>query len=229
MDYKKLAYFQKLQNQVQSNAAYLAAREKVLNEKQRMLNQGIQPNTGARTLKSNLGQALDPQFVPGNVGDINSVYWPFWFRTGMNADGTPPVIAPGATFATSFSITQEASFIWMSWVKTVYQFDPVAGTFTYIDPDQPGAAGAAFNLSVRFRDGVSSRDFSNANFDLNSFGHPRFPMKHPKPSLFLPNGIIEVTFQNDDLVNQYVPFITAFGYRMRIENSQNILSMVTGG
>lgn len=223
MDLNKLAYYQKLQQQVNSNAAYLKAREQALNAKQKLINNGLMPNTGARTLRQNLGASLDASMVPGNVGDINSVIWPFFFITDFHAT------QPNENFNTGFSITQEASFVWMSFSKVVLVQDPDTGDQSYIDPDVAGSAGHAFNLQITMRDGVSSRDFQNTPFDLDTVGNPRFPMKYPKPSLFLPNATIEIAFQNNDPDLIYVPWVCAFGYRIRIENAQQILSMVTSG
>jgi hypothetical protein len=59
-------------------------------------------------------------------------------------------------------------------------------------------------------------------------GVPEFPSVLPTPILFLPNSTIEVTYQNDNATDTFVPFITLFGYRVRIEDAQNILSTVVG-
>jgi hypothetical protein len=46
--------------------------------------------------------------------------------------------------------------------------------------------------------------------------------------MFLPNSTVEAIFSNKDAARTYVPFVTFFGYRVRIEDAQNILSTITG-
>ena len=44
-----------------------------------MRSQGLGAVNGARDLHSNLKASLPSTMMPGNVGDINKVIWPFWF------------------------------------------------------------------------------------------------------------------------------------------------------
>lgn len=211
----------KLRDQIQRREAYLDARAKALNAQERRLASGQVRNMGASDLETNLqnNPNLGSGMVPGNVGAINRVIWPFYFTTATIT------LAPQTTINTGFTITQEAAFIWMSYTKAVYTYDGV-NTYTYVDPDQPGSTGIAPGLSFTIHDSQSGRDFDNFPINLDGVGNPRWPTVFPRPIMFLPNSNIQIGFNNSDPAITYVPFITAFGYRIRIQDAQNILSLV---
>jgi hypothetical protein len=236
----KLNVLAGLQRQVASRDAFLVAKQEALANKLNLLKRGQMPMAGmgngasqgggiadpssnppGTPLQANMQRNLPPGMVPGNVGDINRVIWPFYFTTDFGA------VPPNSSFRTGFTITQEAAFIWMSFTKAIYIQDDVSGDMSYIDPDQPGDTGCAYNLSMTIRDSSSERDFENSPFDTDMVGNPRWPTKYPRPSLFAPNGNVEITFTNSDPALTYVPFVTAFGYRIRIEDARTMLSFVT--
>lgn len=163
-----------------------------------------------------------PFFVaPGNVGNINEVIWPFWFATGR-VD-----VAPDSQRTSGFSNTQEASFVILSYTKSVFlKTDPF--NLQYLDPDAPNFAGKCPGLTIKFRDSQSTREFSQITVDADHVGHPRFPTELPAPMLVLPNSNIEVLFDNSHPTNEYVPLITFFGYKIRIEDARKLLSTVSG-
>lgn len=218
MDPLKYNEYLRLKEQVEKQEAFLNARETALNNKEIQLRNDILPNNTPRNFMRNMKSALGETLMPGNVGDLNTVIWPFFFTTQFS------LVNPNETFSASYTVTQEASFIWMSYTKAVYSYS--APDFTYIDPDQPGAAGLAPNLSVTFEDSQSGRSFVNFPLDLDNVGNPRFPSKFPKPMLVLPNANMQIQFSNSDAANIYAPFVTVFGYRMRMEDAQRLLSTV---
>lgn len=171
-----------------------------------------------RNIKSNIPTSL----MPGNVGDINRVLWPFWFTFSA------PELVPNQTASASFSVTQEACFIAMAYSKVV--FKKTAGPiYTAIDPAQEDpAVGDANGLKFQFRDGSSSRVFSRTVVPLDAFGDPRFPAVFQTPIMFLPNATVECVYSNSDAAATYVPWITMFGYRVRLENAEQILSLIEG-
>lgn len=173
-------------------------------------------------LLSNIKNAVGGSLTPGNIGDINSVIWPFYFPTDI--PDTP--LAENETLQTGFSVTQEAAFIFMSFVKAVYlvEGEDENQSWTYLDPDQdnPSAPGLFFTM----RDGSSSRQFFNTPMAIDHFGNPRFPSKFPRPLMLLPNQVMQIAFINNHPTNVYVPIITAFGYRLRVDEAQKLLSLV---
>jgi hypothetical protein len=118
-DYDKLALLQKLTQQANQQQSYLDNKESQLNQMQNNLNAGVVPtaSNGGQGLQANLQNNLPYQLLPGNLGDINSVIWPFQFSTGFQ------VVNPMTNVPTSYTITQEACFVWMSYVKVVYSVD----------------------------------------------------------------------------------------------------------
>lgn len=166
---------------------------------------------------------LSPYLRPGNLGDINKIVWPFWFTSSK------VTLAPNTAAQGNITITQEAAFIWLSYVKCVFlEEDGGPGQYQYIDPDAAGAAGKQNGLTLLIRDSQSSRQFMNQPIDINQVGHWRYPTVLPTPQLLLPNTNLELSFQNNTNDLTYRPFVTLFGLRVRIEDAKNILSTISG-
>lgn len=181
-------------------------------------------NTSANDLYRNIKRSVPSRLMPGNVGDINNVIWPFWFTF------TAPELQPNQTSQASFSVTQEAAFIWMAFTKVVFKRTGAAPyVYTAIDTNQEDPAqGEANNLSFQIRDAQSSRVFSQQPVPIDAFGDPNFPSVLQTPVMFLPNSTVECLYSNADASAVYVPHITMFGYRVRLENAEQILSLVNG-
>jgi len=159
--------------------------------------------------------------APGNVGDINRVFWPFWFTTDR-VD-----LVPESQQASGFSISQEAAFIMVEYTKAVYVKDVApAPLLSYVDPDAPAGAGKTRGLSMTLRDSLSQRQFMGTSILLDHVGHPRFPTEFDTPQLVLPNANMEVQFFNDNADVTFTPFITVFGIRVRIEEMHKLLATV---
>lgn len=223
---EKMRQVQQLQAQVQGISSKVNAKANALAQKESLLRTGQIPVNNLRDLERNMSKNLGPMLAPGNLGDINKIIWPYFFSTEI------PITAPAAnqTLQTGFSVTQEASFILMSLTKSAFIQDALdPDKFTYADPNDPSfgfdsTPGLTFTLSDR----SSSRQFFNQPIGLSNYGNPRFPTKLPRPVMFLPNQSIQVAFTNSHPTNIYLPFLTAFGYRMRIEDAQNFLGLVYG-
>lgn len=206
-----------LKNQLLRNQKMLEQ----LAKKQSLQRQGLSNNVEApRELKQNLDKALPVGLKAGNVGSINRIIWPFWFSF------TAPQLAPNVTSQGFTTITQEAAFVWMAYSKAVFTYS--GGNYTYVDPEQAGASGSTDGLKFSIRDAQSTRNLHNLPVDMDMVGHPQYPSVLPTPMMFLPNSTIEITYTNENPSVTYVPFITLFGYRIRIEDAQNLLSTVVG-
>lgn len=216
-----LAKLQHLEKTVAVQKAMNDRKEQELKVLESRIRQGLEPNGSVQELERNLGRSKANFLVPGNVGDINKVQWGFWFSTPFIR------VDPGVNFRTQFTVTQEAAFTFMSMTKAVYDFDDATNEITYIDPDEP-ALGESQGLSYLIRDAQSSREFFNIPQSMDMVGNPRWPTVLPTPYMFLPNSIVEFNIINNHPTNIYIAQISLFGYRLRIENSQNILSTVYG-
>lgn len=191
----------------------------------RMLNQlrKRQQNNSATDLYRNIKRGVPSRLMPGNVGDINNIIWPFWFTF------TAPELAPNQTATGSYSVTQEAAFIAMAYTKVVFKKTTGPTVYTAIDPAQEDpATGEANGLKFQFRDAQSTRVFAKTVVPLDAFGDPRFPSVFQTPIMFLPNSTVECVYSNSDAAATYVPWITMFGYRVRLANAEQILSLIEG-
>ena len=191
----------------------------------------LMPNTNARSLNANLQQALGPAYMPGNVGELNKVIWPFWFTdTNVAENGT--IVRPNQEVNAQVAITQEAAFVLVHYTKSVFieseDQGGFNGQFTYVDPSQPDGSGKTNGLFFNIRDAVSTRSFFNLPMNINQVGYWQKPTQLPRPILFLPNSLIEVSYQNNTPDVSYKVFTTFFGYRLRVEHANEILSLVTG-
>ena len=191
-----------------------------LRMKQQMMQR--QKQVGAKQVTSSVNTSLPQQLKAGNIGAINRVIWPFWFTFSA------PELAPQTSSQGFFTVTQEAAFVWMAMTRAVYKKTVGPTEYTYVDPNNYTDAGQTHGLKWSFRDAQSSRVFSNLPVEMDNFGSPEYPMILPTPILFLPNSTVEVTYQNDNTSDTYVPFITMFGYRVRVEDAKNLLGTVVG-
>lgn len=216
---------QDLRRQVQGIADIVNSKSKNLEVKESLLRQGQIPSTDPRDIEKNLSRNLGPILAPGNLGDINKIIWPYFFSTAV----PEATLSPGQNLQTGFQVTQEAAFILMSFTKTVYSNNSITNQWIYLDPnDEADQTNQAPGLTFTLRDGSSSRQFFNRPIPLSCYGNPRFPTKLPRPVMLLPNQIMQVQFNNSHPSNDYVPFLTFFGYRMRVEDAQNFLGLVYG-
>jgi len=163
---------------------------------------------------------------PMNIGDINRVIWPFWFTF------TAPEVNPNASISGFMSVTQEAGFNILTMCKTVFLrtgIDPATYQYVALDGNNPDDDLANANgLTITLKDSQSSRVFMSQPLPIDDIGTAEKPTVLPSPQFLLPNSTMEIGYQNNHATNVYVPFVTFFGYRVRIENSQNILSNITG-
>lgn len=212
----------KLRNQVKDIQQIVNSKAKNLQTLESQLRQSQLPVSNARDMERNMHKNLGPLLTPGNLGDINRVIWPFFFTT----DTPEESIGQNQTFQTGFSVTQEAAFILMSFTKTVY-LETDENEFTYADPNDSSIANNLCpGLTFTLRDGSSSRQLFNTPIEMGHYGNPRFPTILPRPIMFLPNQNVQIAFTNTHPTNLYLPKITCFGYRIRVEDAQNFLGLV---
>lgn len=224
MENPVLNQLRNLRIQVAQSSAANAARLSMVESQEKIRNEGLEKTTGPQSVARNFGRALPKYLVPGNIGDINKVVWPFWF-TATAPELPAAALGTQVQSSSTITITQEACFVLMSITKAV--FVKTAGDYFYVDPEQPGAAGKTPGLSMIMTDAQSRRIFMSNPYRLDNMGSARFPTEMP-PMLFLPNSTIEMQLFNTNTTNTYVPWITFFGYRVRVEDAQQLLSLVTG-
>ncbi len=213
-----------LADQVGRMTVAVIGKENKLNQKEMQLRGTAGPGNWTT---DNRMTKLPFYLAPGNVGDINKVIWPFVYPT------TRATVPAQGNANASFSVTQEAAFIAVSYMKTVFLLTeedagppPVPFNVQYMDPNIPG--NKATGLRFSFRDLQSTREFTNLSIDVDHVGNPRFPTKLPAPMLIMPRANVQVSYTNSS-DNIYVVFMSFVGVRIRIEDAYNILSTVTEG
>jgi hypothetical protein len=198
---------------------HLERQEKMLEQLQNVvlkhgdaLRSGLVPNQSASTLKANLDASLPKRMMPGNVGELSYVFWPFWFTATPGVDLSATGIQNQRG---SIVVTQEAAFVCMGFVKNVYEL--TAGEYHYVNPMDFSQSGQANGLSATITDSSSKRTFFNQPMELDLIGNPQFMSMLCPPTLFLPLSVVDVEFFNDDPTRVYRPFFTFFGYRVRLD------------
>jgi hypothetical protein len=217
-------------NQIQSQIESLTnikrqlrEREKSLRAREQMLTQPSQFQfNNIKSFKQALSANLAPDMWPCNVGGLNEVTWPFFFQCSVDFTDNP-TISENTIQRTFFQVDQEAAFILMS-----------------VTRDQPlDAAGATATtlgaFQVEFVDRQSSRRFNDAPLPLQMLGDDSLPTVLPTGMLLMPNAFLDVLVSGlppatapQTLVGSGVINFSFFGYRVRVENAQNVLSTIFG-
>ncbi len=162
---------------------------------------------------------------PANLGDINSVYWPFWFTFN------PVVLAPNQGISSFFSVTLEAGFNMIGLEKVVFKRTGQAPNYIYtaIDGNHPDDDLAnAKGLVMSLKDSSSSRLFNDKPMPVDMIGTGEHQTVLSTPQFILPNSTIECVYVNNNTTETFVPLITAFGFRIRVDGASNILSTISG-
>lgn len=184
---------------------------------------------GAQALSEKFSKGILSGFRPGNLGDINSAIWPFWFQFSTPANG----IVPGQSLVNSFSVTQEAGYL-LRQISQVTFLQQEDSSWSYIDPfyfDE--GANSPNGLVFSLEDASSSRNFNGTTQkDIACLGNANFPWIYPSTMFMLPNQTMFLNLSNttDQLGTgqTFMCFVTVMGYRVRVADAARILSTVSG-
>ena len=105
-------------------------------------------------LKEQLMSVLPQNMLPGNVGDVNKVTWPFWYVGTFNF-GTNPTYGPLTRTTQSFQVSQEAGLLLMAIGRKAWD---------------NSIAGDLAPLQLEVRDRQSSRQFNDRPMPLQNIG-----------------------------------------------------------
>ncbi len=197
----------------------LRVREKDLDARARYLSTpGTIKSNSVKTMRGNLMASLPAYMMPGNVGGINEVTWPFYFQVNIDL-GDDPTISSNLYTNQSFQVDQEACFMLQS-ISIAY--------------DTNGAGASAISnapLQVEIIDRQSSRRFNDGPMPIQMIGTDSCPSILPVPMYVHPNGIIDFKingFSTVDLATEGSGSfqISLFGNRMRIEDGGKVLSTI---
>lgn len=169
-------------------------------------------------LKQHLQNLLPPGMVPGNVGHINEVVWPFFHLLTFDFGTNPTYNTNSTRQIQSFQVTQEACLLLTKITRKAFSYD---------------TAGEKAPLQITLRDRQSTRQLNDRPFPLQMLGKKARPTVLPTPYLLMPNASLEVE------MTSWVPAdmtttgsgkhqIVFEGYRIRIEDQDKVLSTIFG-
>ena len=161
-----------------------------------------------------------PTMVDGGLRDVNKVIWPFMFSTGFLK--TSPTIQ----FAEkNITVTQEAAFVATKIIKNVFiMTEP--NLYEWVDTEdvtQKLIKGLSYSLS----DPQSGRNFHRSPVNVEHIGNALYPTKMLARPLILPNSSLNVKIYQENEVDTYFTNFTIQGFRIRIEDAQELLGLVT--
>lgn len=180
-----------------------------------------------------MGAFLPPGMAPKNVGNINTVSWQFYYtmdfdlsttsiwqtQVGLTGNGA---ISDLTRQVSSFQVSQEAAFLMMGVMRHANDYSD---------------AGDLGPLAIEFRDAQSSRFFNNEPTPIQNFAQKGYISYMATPMILMPNARYEgiMTTTLDTGVTQQVDpsdtgkhSFTFFGYRIRVEDADKVLSSIFG-
>lgn len=170
------------------------------------------------SLESQLANKM-PDMTAAGIRDINQIIWPFIFSTGFISTNSVKKFAEK-----NITVTAEAGFVAVKVIKQVFE-KVGAGDYRLIDPDDY-AALQIDDLKITISDPQSGRNFFKNPMPIQNIGNAKFPTQLPGRPMILPNSALKVEFYNDG-AKEYFTNISIVGYRIRVENAQELLSLVT--
>jgi hypothetical protein len=197
---------------------YLRQQERSQNARARSLTGAPVVGAGSgeiQKLESNLRKFLPESHMPGNVGGLNRVVWDF--NMVMDFDfGNPLTLTPTTRASQNIQVTQEAVFILTSIGRTC------ACSQTENAPWQ-----------VEIRDLQSSRMLMDSPMPYQMIGSRSLPSYFTTPYLLMPNAKLELTMSTFTPFNIVLNVVNKhqfhfFGYRIRVEDADKVLSTIFG-
>lgn len=168
-------------------------------------------------LRQQLASKLPSFLMPGNIGGYNKVVWPFWFNLTFDF-GTDPTYGPNTSQVQEFKVSQDGAFLMQSITRNAHTYN---------------SAGELSALQFQMVDRQSTRQLNSTPIALQAFGHKSRPAIMPMPYLLMPSAKFEVTLSswlpaNQATTGSGLHNLVFFGYRVRVEDFENVLSTVTG-
>jgi hypothetical protein len=181
------------------------------------------PQVNKTDLRGALSEFIPEHLMPGNVGAYTSVVWPFWFPVDFDF-GTNPLIQGGGltTQVQNFQVSQEGAILMIGISRQA---------------DSYSTSGHLGPWTLEIRDNQSARQFNDRPLPIQMISDGRGrPSKLPIAMLLMPNALISVTMSNwlpqgfnQATVGSGHHQFAFFGYRVRIEDAEKVLSTVYSG
>lgn len=169
-------------------------------------------------LEANLQKFVPASHMPGNIGPRDAVVWPFYEQINFDF-GTDPVLSVNNRQEQFFEVTQEAAFMILGITRSSFANDRAGGLGPY---------------KITLRDAQSSRQLNDfRGIPFQALGTKSNPTILTTPYFLFPNARFIVEMSGFNTVEaqydgQGIHQISFFGYRMRVDNAQAVLSTIFG-
>jgi hypothetical protein len=219
MDAYSLQQIEQQTFDLQAQLRDLRRRERNIRAQESALSAQPQAQAGPslkKSIQGILGARQD--LMPGNVGGLNTVVWPFWFEMDFDFGTNPTLLAPGLQQTQSYQVTQEAAFMLMAVCRNA---------------NSDSTSGDLGPWQVTFKDRQSSRQFNDAPIPIQMIGSRSLPTILPTPMLLMPNAFFDAVMTTWQTTSQATVGsgkhqFTFFGYRVRIQDAQAVMDSVFG-
>jgi len=128
-----------------------------------------------KRLGASLKKFLPSYLMPGNVGHLNQVTWPFWFNVTLDF-GSAPVLDQNTNLRAFFKVSEESGLLLTAISRH---------SVSYTDGGRLGP------WALTFRDRQSSRQFNDNPIPFQMIGMRGRPTVLPTPMLLMPNAILQ--------------------------------------
>jgi len=196
----------------------LRAKERSLQARARALAQAPVVDSGGgdiQKLERSFRQFLPESHIPGNVGGLNRVAWDFNFVVDFDF-GIAPAFDNTVSQTQEFQNTQEAAFIILASSRA-----------------SSSDVAAKAPLTIDFKDRQSSRFLMDRPIPFQALGSRSRESIMTTPFLLMPNAKLQVTIAGFTTFPVTVAGPNAhqlrfFGYRIRVEDADKVLTAVFG-
>lgn len=167
-------------------------------------------------------KSLTGDLVPNGIKDISKIIWPYQFSSGMMS--TSPA---KKTDSANIQNSNRAGFVINKIQAVIFEVtsadgDPLVQKFI----DLQSSTELVHDLYVRFSNS-SDRYFSSDFFHISHLGNARFFTRMISNPFLQPNTNFTVEIASKSSTKKYKTNISLLGYRLDIENGENILSYQT--
>ena len=197
----------------------LRMRERDLDARRRYLQSQPVPNGASiKTLRNGLLAALPNYMMPGNVGGLTQVTWPFLFNINIDI-GTNPTVINQILARGSFQVDQESALLLQA-VSIAFNTDAAGASACVNAP-----------LQVEIIDRQSSRRFNSAPIPIQMLGQNSQPSILPTSMYEMPNAFIDIEVSGIPTVGQVFNGSGSmqfqfFGQRIRTDDAGAVLSTI---
>lgn len=173
-------------------------------------------------IENGMSNKMKDLMSAGSLADVNKIIWPFQFSTGFMKTS-----ADKLTDQKTLRITQEAGFVALKIIKTVFErveVEPDVFELRYVNSHLNEQVN---DLRISWQDSSSDRYFQQSPMSINHIGDAFFPtFLRSRPFIF-PSGSIVFQLDAGPDTKEYYTNITLIGYRIRVEDTKGLFSLVT--